>query len=150
MFVYIIGNVDQNIFQLGIAGDPFQKLAILQEGNPYKLSVLCKICVSSKNEASLVEQLARKELEKYEGMGGWYANAPEVLSTQLASDHYLRLIASRVDVKVSDRARKPASKKRTNLQRLTASAKRKGLAFEKVLEKVEKAYDEGIEVDSLF
>jgi len=157
VFVYIIGNADQNIFKLGMASDPFQKLSSLQEGNPYKLSIFCKVCAGSKNEAALVEALGRRELAEYEGAGGWYTSVPEVLSAQFASDHYLRRLAGRAEVTLSDaflkgrrnRGQQTASKGRTNLQRLSPIVKRDGLTFEEVLERVEQAYEEGRAIDSL-
>lgn len=148
MFVYIIGNSDKNVFKLGVGSDPFQILSSLQGGNPYKLAILCKLCVSSKNEANLIEQTGHKELKKYEGAGGWYADIPEVLSTQFVSDHYLRLLASKVGVVPSSQQFTPRG--RTNLQRLTPIAKRNELSLEDALARVEKAYDEGISIDSLF
>lgn len=150
MFVYIIGNPEQNIFKLGIASDPFLELSSLQAGNPYKLSILCKICVSSRNEASLVEQLGRKELSQYESEGEWHANVPKALSNQFASDYYLLRLATRVGAKLSDRRQQAMPRGRTNLQRLTPLVSHNGLTFEDVLKKVEQAYDEGIAIDNFF
>jgi len=148
MFVYIVGNTEQSIFKLGIAVDPFQSLSSLQEGNPYRLSLLCKLCMSSKNEANLVEQLGRKGLEKYEGARGWYVGVPESLSAQFAGGHYLRLLASQAGAACSNRQTAP--KGRTNLQRLIPIAKRSDLSFEDVFEKVERAYTEGVPIDGFF
>ena len=58
MFVYIIGNAEKNVFKLGIAGDPFKQLSSIQVGNPYSLSIVCKICVRDKKRGK-VDRKAR-------------------------------------------------------------------------------------------
>ena len=150
MFVYIVGSSEQNVFKLGVAEDPFQKLSQLQAGNPYKLSVLCKICVDNKNAAALVEALGHRDLKKYEGAGGWYVSVPDVLSAQFVSDHYLRLLASRADVRIRDRTRQTSLKGQANLQRLTPIAVKEEWDFDNVLKRVEYAYDRGVPIDKLF
>lgn len=149
MFVYIIGNAEQNIFKLGMAGDPFKRLSSIQTGNPYKLSIICKICVQNKNAAALIERLGHKELSKYEGVGEWFMNVPDYLSAQFASGHYLRSLASKADVQPTDRDEYAISNGTVSLQRLTPIAKRNGLTFEDILERVEQAYDEGVPIDSI-
>ncbi len=149
MFVYIIGNAEQNIFKLGMAGDPFKRLSSIQTGNPYKLSLICKICVQNKNAAALIERLGHKELSQYEGVGEWFMNVPDDLSAQFASGHYLRSLASKVDIQPIDRDEYAISSGTVNLQRLTSIAKSNGLTFEDILQKVEQAYDEGVPIDAL-
>ena len=149
MFVYIIGNAEQNIFQLGMAGDPAKRLSSIQIGNPYKLSVICKICVQNKNAAALVERLGHKELSKYEGVGEWFMNVPDAFVTQFASGHYLRSLASKAGVRPINRDEYAISSGQDDLQRLAPIAKRKGLTFEAILEKVEQAYEQGIPIDNI-
>lgn len=149
MFVYIIGNAKQNIFQLGVAGDPAKRLSSIQTGNPYKLSVICKICVQNKNAAALVERLGHKELSKYEGASEWFINVPDAFLTQFTSGHYLRSLASKAGVRLINRDEYAISSGQDDLQRLTPIAKRKGLTFETILEKVEQAYNQGTPIDDL-
>ena len=149
MFVYIIGNAEQNIFKLGIAGDPSKRLSIMQAGNPYKLSIICKICVQNKNAAALIEGLGRKDLSEYEEVGEWFVNVPNVLLNQFASGHYLRSLAGKAGVRPVNRDEYAISSGRDDLQRLTPIAKRHGLTFEDILEKVEQAYDQGIPIDDI-
>ncbi len=150
MFVYIIGNVEQNVFQLGIAEDPFKRLSSIQIGNPYRLSIISKIGVESKNAASQVEKLGRKELSEYEGMGSWFMNMPEGLLTQLVSGHYLSLLASKAGVKPMTQVGRSDRTKPAGTHRLAAVAEQNGLTFEEALEKVEQAYDQGIPIDDLW
>lgn len=147
MFVYIIGNAEQNIFELGIAGDPFKRLSAVQPGSPYKLAVICQVCVRNKNEAALVERLGRGNLGKYKGAGEWFVNLPDELCTQFVSGHFLRAIAHKAGVKIIDRKGSGIAGSRAGLQRLAPIARQKGLAFEDILKKVEQAYDLGIPID---
>ncbi len=149
MFVYIIGNAEQNIFKLGMAVDPFKRLSSIQTGNPYKLSIICKICVQNKNAAALIERLGHKELSKYEGIGEWFMNVPDDLFAQFSSGHYLRSLASKADIQPINQDKYAISSGTVNLQRLTPIAKSNGLTFEDILEKVEQAYDKGVPIDAL-
>lgn len=149
MFVYIIGNAEQNIFKLEVAGDPFRQLAEAQAGNPHKLSVLCKIGVQNKNVAALVQQLGRKELSQYEGAGEWFLNVPEYLLAQLENGHYLRAIAGKAGVEIIDQKAASSTAGKGGLHRLTPKAQHSGLTFEEILEKVEQAYDQGVPIDKM-
>jgi len=126
MFVYIIGNAEKNVFKLGIAGDPFKQLSSIQVGNPYSLSIVCKICVRDKNAARLIERLGRQELSCYEGVGEWLLNVPDYLLAQFAEGHYLRSLASKAGVRLINRAEPSAIANQDSLARLTPLAKQKG------------------------
>ena len=149
MFVYIIGNSKENIFKLGIARDPFKHLTSIQSGNPYKLSVISKLCVESKNAATLMEGLGRKRLSEYEGAGEWFVNLPDGLHEQFGNGHYLRSLAASAGVKIAESKMRSLRRKGTNLQGLSDIAKDQGLTFEDILGKVEQAYDEGVSIDKI-
>lgn len=147
MFVYIIGNVEQNVFELGIAGDPFKRLSAMQPGSPYKLAVICQVCVRNKNEAALVERLGREALGKYKEVGEWFVRLPDELRAQFVSGHFLRVIAHKAGVKIIDRKGSGIAGSQAGLQRLAPIARQKGLTFENILEKVEQAYNLGNPID---
>lgn len=149
MFVYIVGNIEQNIFRLGVASDPMQQLPIIQRGNPYALSIVSKVRVKSKNAAGLVESLGHQELREYEGPGQWVMNVPDGLLARLVSGRYLRAIADKADVRLVSDCERSASTKSDNLQRLAAVVKRRELTFREVLDSVERAYLEGLVIDDL-
>lgn len=149
-FVYIVGNVEQRIFKLGIADDPLGFLASLQAGNPHKLSLISKVRLKDHNSALLVESLGRKLLSEYEGAGGWYLSVPDELAAQFSSDEYLLFLASGADVRIekgSDRASRSGT---SASHRLSHRAQKEGLTFDDVLSRVEEAYEEGIVIDGLF
>ena len=149
MQVFVVGNIEQNVFQLAVANDPKAYLSSIQLGSPYEISVLSQICVRSKNAATSIESLGRREMQAHKGQGGWIVNVPAGLAAQLASDRYLRSLADRAGVEVVDKNQTPAPKSSTDLQRLTATAKRKELTFQDVLDRVERAYSEGISIDKM-
>ena len=149
MFVYIIGNVEQNIFKLGTAVSPSKQLSSLQKGNPYKLSIVCKICLQNKNSAVLIERMGLDELAQRGEASDWITNLPERLVAQFESGHYLRSLAVKANAEVVSRDGQAAPSGRANLQRLTPTAKRKGLTFEDVLNRVEQAYTQGESIDEV-
>ena len=149
MRVFVIGNIEQNVFQLVAASDPQAYLLNIQLGSPYEISVLSQICVKNKNAAALVESLGGREMQAYRGRGGWILNVPVGLAAQLASDRYLRSLADRAGVEVVDESRTSTTQNSTDLQRLTATAKRKELTFQDVLDRVEQAYSEGVPIDKI-
>ena len=149
VFVYIVGNAEKNIFKLGIAADPFECLTNVQAGNPYRLSIVSKICVESKNAAVLVEGLGRKRMKEYAEADGWFVGLPNEIYKQFEGDHFLGAIAAQAGVKIVDRNKQAAYSKGKYLQRLSDIALEQGLTFENVLEKVEQAYDEGASIDKV-
>lgn len=150
MFVYLIGNSQQNIFKLGTAIDPFKQLAKFQLGNPHKLSVISQICVKSQNEAGLIESLGQKALAEHEGSGGWLVAVPVELSAQFVSGYYLRSLAHKANVTLLTRKEQAVPRKGGGLQRLSAIAQQKALSFDTILEQVEQAYEKGMPIDDLF
>lgn len=149
MFVCIIGNVEQNIFKLWIAVDPLKGLSNVQVANPYKLSVISKVCVKNRNAATLIERLSRQSLSQYEGAGEWIVNAPASLSTQFVNGRYLPSLARQAGVQVIQRDEYATPAGSDNLQRLSPLAKRRGLTFEEILGRVEQAYDESRSIDEI-
>ncbi|MEM6599366.1 MAG: hypothetical protein AAF635_14595, partial [Cyanobacteria bacterium P01_C01_bin.69] len=141
--------IEQNVFQLGVANDPFKRLAGVQASNPYKLSIISKLRVQSKNAAALIETLGHRSLGEYTAAGGWFAEVPDELVTQFTDGHYLRSLARRTGAKVSDRTQQATPKSKVDLRRLTPIAKQNGLTFAAILEKVEQAYDQGVFIDDL-
>ena len=148
--VYIIGNVEQGIFKLGIADDPLGQLAKLQEGNPHKLSLISKVRLKDRNSALVVEASSRRLLSQYEGAGQWYVGVPGELSAQFAGDEYLKLAASGAGVAIARRGDRAALNSTVASHRLSRKAQAQGLSFDDVLSRVERAYEEGIAIDSLF
>lgn len=149
MFVYIVGNVEQSIFKLAIASDPTMGLANVQVGNPYKLSVISEICVKNRNLATLIEGLACQDLTRYEGAGGWLVDVSVGVSAQFISGHYLRAIADKAGVQPIGKNEQTLASNSGDLRRLSATAKRKGLTFQDVLDRVERAYAEGESIDEI-
>ena len=149
MQVFIIGNIEQNVFQLATASNPKAYLSNIQLGSPHEILVLSKICVKNKNAATLIESLGRREMQAYEGRGGWIINVPAGLVAQLASDRYLRSLADRAGVELVERNQTPAPQNVTDLKRLTDTAKRKELTFQDVLDRVEQAYNEGVSIEKI-
>ena len=149
MFICVVGNVEQNIFRLEIAGDPVGYLSRLQASNPYELSILSKLCVRNRNEAKMMMGLGRKELGEYEGGGGWLTSLPAGLSAPLMSGHYLRSLASKAGVQPIDRNEQMTSFASDDLRRLSADAKRRGLTFQDILGKVGQAYTESKAIDKI-
>ncbi|MGD1895649.1 MAG: hypothetical protein ACFB16_01710 [Phormidesmis sp.] len=150
MFVYIVGNIEQNIFRLGVASDPLVALQQMQQGNPYQLSVISKIRVRNKNEATLVEQLGYKQLSCHTDAGEWLVNVPTDVSALFSQDHWLRSLASRAGVKLLER-NEPTTARRSpaDLQRLLPIVKKRELTFEEVLCKVEQAYNTETSIDEV-
>lgn len=149
MFVCVVGSVEQNIFRLEPTGDPAGYLSRLQASNPYKLSVLSKLCVQNQNEAKMMVGLGRKELGDYEGGGGWLVSLPAGLSAPLVSGHYLRSLANRAGVQPMDKNEQTVSPGLDDLRHLSAGAKRRGLTFQEILSRVEQAYEQGKSIDEI-
>ena len=149
MFVYIVGNVEQNIFRIGTAKDPIKHLPIIQAGNPYQLSMIAQVCLKNKNAASLVESLSRQDLREYEGAGEWITSLPEGLLAQLVSGRYLRAIADEAGVTILDQKKRTASNNSDDLRRLLPIVKRKDLDFRDVVDSVDKAYSNGVPIDEI-
>ncbi|MEO0647263.1 MAG: hypothetical protein AAFZ17_14090 [Cyanobacteria bacterium J06650_10] len=149
MFVYILGSVEQNIFKLGVAADPFKVLARMQSGNPYRLSIVSRICVRNKNNAALIEGLGRRDLKQYEGAGEWLIDVPAGLPEQFTDGHYLRSLSNRAGVKLLKQSELSTPIKHANLQRLSNAAKRQGLTFDDILNKVQQAYAHGVSIDEI-
>ena len=149
MFVYIVGNVEQNIFRIGTAKVPVKHLPTIQAGNPYTLSIVSQVCFKNKNAAALVESLSRQDLKAYEGAGEWITNVPAGLLAQLVSDRYLRAIADEAGVAVLDKRKQTVSSNSDDLRRLLPTVKRKDLDFREVLDSVDKAYSDGVTIDEL-
>ena len=149
MFVYIVGNVEQRIFSIGVARDPLKHLASIQSGNPYKLSVISEARVPNKNAALMVERLAKKDLSEYAGTGEWIVGIPKFLMEQFENGHYLRALVSKAGIQPAQEKAPAPIAGRANLQRLTPAADRQRMTFEDILQKVEQAYDEEISIDEL-
>lgn len=149
MFIFIVGNIEQSIFKIGVAKDPLKSLLSMQSGNPYKLSVISKARVPHKNAASMVEQLAHRELDRYKGAGEWLMSVPTALSEQFVNGHYIGMLLSKADVKPAKETESATAMGRDDLQRLTVVAEKQGLTFEDILGKVEQAYVEGMAIDKV-
>lgn len=149
MFVYILGSVEQNVFRLGVARDPFKALARMQSGNPYKLSIVSQVCVKNKNSAVLIKGLGRRDLKRYEDAGEWLIDVPASLSEQFTGGHYLRSLSDKAGIKLLSQGELSASVKHTNLQRLSNTAKHKGLTFDDILNRVQQAYAQGVSIDEV-
>lgn len=147
MFVYIVGNVEQNIFRLEIASNPDQRLPIIQMGSPYELSIVSKVCVRNRNAAALIESLSRQDLKAYEGLGSWVSDVPDGLLAQLVSGRYLRSLADKADVRLVGDREQNMRKSPDDLQRLSVTARRRELTFQDVLDSVERAYTEELPID---
>lgn len=50
MYVYIIGNKEQELYKIGISKQPNKRLSEIQTGNPYKLEVLYTFKTKYANE----------------------------------------------------------------------------------------------------
>ena len=147
MFVYIVGNLDQKVFKLGAARDPFRDLAGIQSGNPFELSIISTLPVKNKNAAAMIESLCDRDLKAHKSGGDWLVNVPDDVCEQFVNGHYLRSLARRVGIKIIEKAPPQPSAKEEGLGRLTAKAKRQELTLEDIFEKVETAYQTGKEID---
>jgi len=149
-FVYIIGNVEQGFFKLGITEDPLAHLVRIQGGSPHKLSLISKVCLKDRNSAVLVEALGHKLLGQYEGANGWYLNIPGELVSQFMRDDYLLFLASGAGVQLAKKSDRASMSSTAALHRLSRKAVQAGLTFDDILSRVEESYEEGVVIDSLF
>ena len=149
-FVYIVGNVEQNIFKLGVSDDPLGHLASIQEGNPHRLSLISKVGLKDSNSALLVEALGRKLLSQYEGISGWYLEVPGELTSQFVNGEYLLFLVSGSGAQAALNSDRTSPNSTAAFHRLSRKAQKEKLTFDDVLSRVEEAYEEGVSLDSLF
>jgi len=116
MFVYIVGSIEQNIFKLGVAGNPLKHLPSIQAGSPYALSILSEVCLKNRSAAVMAEKLGYQDLSKYQGSREWLVDVPSSLSTQFTNGHYLRALSDKAGVSIVSRSDRTAPIGSANLQ----------------------------------
>ncbi len=78
IYVLSIGDGAQKI---GISDDPIGRLAMLQTGNPYRMTVILSLEVDN---ALMVERAVHKELARFRIHGEWFAVTP-IAAVQMVS-----------------------------------------------------------------
>lgn len=74
-YVYFITDSHGHI-KIGKADDTYKRLNELQTGNPYKLSILLTVMMTSVNDAFSLEQELHKLFKDYQLEGEWFEEEP--------------------------------------------------------------------------
>lgn len=85
VYVYVIAYHDDGPVKIGIAADPEKRLAQLQIGNPYKLTLYLADDYARRSHAAQAESLIHRCLKSKHLSGEWFqVGAKEAVNTALA------------------------------------------------------------------